>query len=45
MIVDLVKRKRRATEPEPEKPPKVRTTMLDNMAVEDEFSDSHTGPE
>ena len=35
-IVDLVKRKGLATEPEPEKPVEVRTTHL-----EDELADSH----
>ena len=32
-IVDLVKRKRLATEPEAEKPAEVRTALLDEMAT------------
>ena len=40
-IVDLVKRKQLSTEPEPEKPVEVRAAQLDEMAVEDEFFDSH----
>ena len=38
-IVDLVKRKRRLTEPE--KPVEVRTTHLEDMALEDELAESH----
>ena len=34
-IVNLVKRKRLSTEPEPEKPVEVRTTHLEDMAVRD----------
>ena len=40
-IVDLVRRKRLATEPEPEKPVEVRAALLDEMAVEDELAESH----
>ena len=40
-IVDLVKRKRLTTEPEPEKPAEVRAALLDEMAVEDELAESH----
>ena len=40
-IVDLVKRKRLATEPEPEKPVEVRMALLDEMAAEDELAESH----
>ena len=40
-IVDLVKRKRLSTEPEPEKPVEVRTTHLEDMAMEDELAESH----
>ena len=40
-IVDLVKRKRLLTEPEPEKPVEVRTTHLEDMALEDELAESH----
>ena len=40
-IVDLVKRKRLLTEPEPEKPVEVRTTHRENMALEDELAESH----
>ena len=40
-IVDLVKRKRLATEPEPEKPAEVRAALLDEMVVEDELAESH----
>ena len=42
-IVDLVKRKRFSTEPEPEleKPVEVRTTHLEDMALEDELAESH----
>ena len=39
-IVDLVKRKRLATEPEPEKQVEVRAA-LDEMAAEDELAESH----
>ena len=40
-IVDLVKRKRLVTEPEPEKPVEVRTTHLEDAVVEDELAESH----
>jgi hypothetical protein len=40
-IVDLVKRKRVSTEPEPEKPVEVRTTYLEDMATVDELAESH----
>jgi hypothetical protein len=40
-IVDLVKRKRLSTEPEPEKPVEVRTTYLDDVAEIDELAESH----
>ena len=40
-IVDLVRRKRLATEPEPEKPIEVRMTLLDEMAAEDKLVESH----
>ena len=40
-IVDLVKRKRLVTELEPEKPVEVRAALLDEMAVEDELTESH----
>ena len=40
-IVDLVKRKRLSTEPKPEKPVEVRTTYLEDMALEDELAESH----
>ena len=40
-IVHLVKRKRLSTEPEPEKPVEVRTTHLEDMALEDELAESH----
>ena len=40
-IVDLVKRKRLSTEPEPEKPVEVRTTHLEDMTLEDELAESH----
>ena len=40
-IVDLVKRKRLMTEPEPEKPVEVRAVQLEVAAVEDEFAESH----
>ena len=40
-IVDLVKKKRLSTEPEPEKPVEVRTTHLEDMALEDELAESH----
>ena len=39
--MDLIKRKRLATEPEPEKSAEVRTTLLDEVAVEDELAESH----
>ena len=41
IIVDLVKRKRLATEPEPEKPVEVRAALLDEVVVEDELPKSH----
>ena len=40
-IVDLVKRKRLSMEPEPEKQVEVRTTHLEDMALEDELAESH----
>jgi hypothetical protein len=40
-IVDLVKRKRLSTEPEPEKPVEVRTTYLEDVAEVDELAESH----
>ena len=40
-IVDLVKRKRLTTKPEPEKPAEVRTALLDEIAVEDDLAESH----
>ena len=40
-IVELVKRKRLSTEPELEKPVEVRTTHLEDMALEDELAESH----
>ena len=40
-IIDLMKRKRLLMELEPEKPVEVRATILDKMAVEDEFFDNH----
>ena len=40
-IVDLVRRKRLSTEPEPEKSVEVRTTHLEDMALEDELVESH----
>ena len=40
-IVDLVKRKRLSTETEPESPVEVRTTHLDDMALGDEWAESH----
>ena len=40
-IVDLVKRKRLSTEPEPDKPVEVQTTYLEDMAMEDELAESH----
>ena len=39
-IVDLIKRKRLAMEPEPEKPVEVTMTLLDDIAVEDELAES-----
>jgi hypothetical protein len=39
--VDLVKRKRLSTEPEPEKPVEVRTTYLEDVAEVDELAESH----
>jgi hypothetical protein len=41
IIVDLVKRKRLLTEPEPEKPVEVRTTYLEDVATMDELAESH----
>jgi hypothetical protein len=47
-IVDLVKRKRLSTEPEPEKPVEVRTTYLEDVAEVDELGKAttrgHIGP-
>ena len=40
-IIDLGKRKWLSTEQEPEKPVEVGAILLDEMAVEDEFSDNH----
>ena len=40
-IMDLVKRKRLSTETEPERPVEVRTTHIDDMALEDEWAESH----
>jgi hypothetical protein len=40
-IVDLVKRKRLSTEPEPENPVEVRTTYLEDVAEVDELAESH----
>ena len=40
-IVDLVKRKRLSMEPEPEKLVEVRTTHLEDPALEDELAESH----
>ena len=40
-IVDLVKRKRLSTETEPERPVEVRMTHIEDMALEDELSESH----
>ena len=40
-IIDLVKRKRLSTETEPERPVEVRTTHLDDMALEGEWAESH----
>ena len=40
-VVDLIKRKRLTTEPEPEKPAEVRTALLDEIAMEDELAESH----
>ena len=39
-IVDLMKRKRLATEPEPEKPFEVRAAFLEEMAAEDDLAES-----
>ena len=39
--VDLVKRKSLSTETEPEKPVEVRTTHMEDMALEDELAESH----
>ena len=40
-IVDFVKRKRLAAEPEPETFVEVQTTHLDDAGVEDEVAESH----
>ena len=40
-IVDLVKRKRLSTETELERPMEVRTTHIDDMAMEDEWAENH----
>ena len=40
-IVDLVERKRLSTETEPERPVEVRTTHIDDMALEEEWAESH----
>jgi hypothetical protein len=40
-IMDLVKRKRLSTEPEPEKPVEVWTTYLEDVAEVDELAESH----
>ena len=40
-IVDLVKRKRLSTETEPERPVEVRTTHIEDMALEDEWAERH----
>ena len=40
-IIDLVKRKRLSTETEPERPVEVRTTHIEDMALEDEWAESH----
>jgi hypothetical protein len=40
-IVDLVRRKRLSTEPEPEKPVEVWTTYLEDVAAVDELAESH----
>jgi hypothetical protein len=40
-IVDLVKRKRLSTEPEPEKPVEVRMTYLEDMDVVNELAESY----
>ena len=40
-IVDLVKRKRLSTETDPEKLVEVRTTHIEDMALEDELAESH----
>ena len=40
-IMDLVKRKRLSTEPEPEKPVAVRTTHLDDMVLKEELAESY----
>jgi hypothetical protein len=40
-IVDLVKRKRLSTEPEPERPVEIRTTYLEDVAEIDELAESH----
>ena len=36
-----MKRKRPSTETEPERPVEVRTTHIDDMALEDEWAESH----
>ena len=40
-IVDLVKQKRLSTELDPEKSVEVRTTHLEDMALEDQLAESH----
>ena len=40
-IIDLVKRKRLSPETEPERPVEVRMTHIDDMALEDEWAESH----
>ena len=40
-IVDLVKRKRLSTELEVERPVEVRMTLIDEVAVEEEYAESH----
>ena len=40
-IIDLVKRKRLSSETEPERPVEVRTTHIEDMALEDELAESH----
>ena len=40
-IVDLVKRKRLSNETEPEKPVDMRTTHIEDMALEEELAESN----